>query len=599
MAETSDPKPRVGAAFKVLIGTAFRAAPLMTIVMLIAMPLSELQSVLNGLWLKFLADGALSKNTGMALTSAFLIAATTGVFVIAGLSIGKASRTLSERVGFALDRQLTELASKIPTIEHFERPEYLDKLQLLRQQRGTLSNLIGTLFYGLAKVGQVVLPAILLSSIHPLLLLLVLQGVPDLLFAPSQQRAWRIAEDEVAEPQRLATSLFKLTSRPEGAKELRIFRLEEDLMTRHARLLRAAEERLSGILKKVIFQSLISTIFSPLLISAAIVFVAVQAARGLATPGDVLLTATIAGNFSNQVFALVSQFRSSLSYLRLANRFVWLMDYAKSFENSDSAEAPQEVRDAVRLEGVSFKYPGSDSWALEDVSLEFPAGSVVALVGENGAGKTTIVKLLSRMYDPQEGSITVDGRDLREFDHDAWRHNIAAGFQDFMKFEFLARETVGVGDLPRIENMEAVGAALSRAGAADLPNSFPQGLESQLGRQWDKGIEPSIGQWQKLALARALQRDQPLLLILDEPTSALDAETEHALFERFANAIRRDERARTITVLVSHRFSTVRMADTIVVLDQGRVVESGSHQELMAAGGLYAELFELQARGYR
>jgi len=234
------------------------------------------------------------------------------------------------------------------------------------------------------------------------------------------------------------------------------------------------------------------------------------------------------------------------------------------------------------------------------VSLELPAGTVVAVVGENGAGKTTLVKLLGKLYEPTSGGIFVDDQPLARMAADEWRSRLAGAFQDFFRFEFRARHTVGVGDVPRLEDEPAVVTAVGRAGADDVVARLTGGLETQLGPTWPEGVDVSFGQWQKLALARGFMRDEPLLLVLDEPTAALDAETEHALFERYAAAAHggRSSVGR-ITVLVSHRFSTVRMADLIVVLDGARLVEIGTHEELMARGGQYAELYGIQAAAYR
>ena len=223
-------------------------------------------------------------------------------------------------------------------------------------------------------------------------------------------------------------------------------------------------------------------------------------------------------------------------------------------------------------------------------------------MGENGAGKTTLVKLLSKMYEPSAGRILVDGQDLARMPAADWRARLAGAFQDFFRFEFPAQRTVGVGDVPRLDERPAVETAVDRAGAQDVVHTLTDGLDTQLGPTWPNGVEVSFGQWQKLSLARGFMRDGPLLLVLDEPTAALDAETEHALFERYANAAsgNGDEPANgRITLLVSHRFSTVRMADLIVVLDGARVVEVGSHEELLAAAGHYAELYEIQAAAYR
>jgi ATP-binding cassette subfamily B protein len=261
--------------------------------------------------------------------------------------------------------------------------------------------------------------------------------------------------------------------------------------------------------------------------------------------------------------------------------------------------APDRIERGIAAEGVSFRYPGTDAEVLAGVDLELPAGSTVAFVGENGAGKSTLVKLLCRFYEPTEGRITVDGADLTRIDALAWRQRIAAGFQDFVRFELVARESVGVGDLSRLEAPGDVEAAVDRAAARDVVEDLPHGLETHLGKSYADGAELSGGQWQKVALARAMMRERPLLLILDEPTSALDAHAEHLLFDRYAASARAVARATGgIAIFVSHRFSTVRMADLIVVVDGGRVVEQGSHEELVSRDGLYADLFSLQAAAY-
>jgi ATP-binding cassette subfamily B protein len=285
-------------------------------------------------------------------------------------------------------------------------------------------------------------------------------------------------------------------------------------------------------------------------------------------------------------------------------RLLWFREYA---DDAKAALAPAQplpvpgrLNDGIRLEGISFTYPGTERCVLESIDLELPAGTSAAIVGENGAGKTTLVKLLTRLYEPTAGRILVDGVDLRRFDVAEWRARTSAGFQDFGRFEFVARESIGIGDLPAADSEPSVQLALARAAAARLPSELPNGLLTQLGREFDGGVDLSVGQWQKVALARAMMRPSPLLLILDEPTASLDAPTEHTLFEQFAAAAR-DVAAGTgaITILVSHRFSTVRMADLILVVSGGEITECGSHDELVRLGGLYAELYDLQATAYR
>jgi ATP-binding cassette subfamily B protein len=286
-----------------------------------------------------------------------------------------------------------------------------------------------------------------------------------------------------------------------------------------------------------------------------------------------------------------------------AQRLAWLEDYAAAIAAAADQPVPSRLTRGIRFDHVSFAYPGTDRLVLDDVNLMLPAGAVVAIVGENGAGKTTLVKLLAKMYEPRSGSIVVDDTPLSRVRADEWRSRLAGAFQDFFRFEFRARQTVGVGDVPRLDDAPAVTTAVGRAGAEEVVVTLKAGLETQLGPTWPEGVDVSFGQWQKLALARGFMRDGPLVLVLDEPTAALDAETEHALFERYAAATRgdgvRSDGNGRITILVSHRFSTVRMADLIVVLDGSRVVEVGSHEELVAKGGQYSELYGIQAAAYR
>ena len=284
-----------------------------------------------------------------------------------------------------------------------------------------------------------------------------------------------------------------------------------------------------------------------------------------------------------------------------SRRLAWLENYASSVAGAEDLHAPAALKRGIRFEHVSFTYPGTTRTVLDDISVTLPAGTVIAVVGENGAGKTTLVKLLSKMYEPTSGSILIDETPLQRVAANEWRARLAGAFQDFFRFEFRAGQTVGLGDVLRLDNEPAIGTAVERAGAGDVIGKLPAGLGTQLGSTWPEGVELSFGQWQKLALARGFMRDEPLLLVLDEPTAALDAETEHALFERYAAAARNGEGTTNgrITLLVSHRFSTVRMADMILVMDGARLMESGTHSELMAKGGQYAALYGIQAAAYR
>jgi ATP-binding cassette subfamily B protein len=255
--------------------------------------------------------------------------------------------------------------------------------------------------------------------------------------------------------------------------------------------------------------------------------------------------------------------------------------------------APRPITDGFRFENVSFAYAGSENRVLTDINFHFHPGERIALVGENGAGKTTLVKLLARLYDPTEGRILLDGVDLRDYNVDDLRHEIGVIFQDYMRYDMLARENIGLGRVEELDNEPRIARSAEKSLAAPVIAKLPEAYRQMLGRRFEGGVDLSTGQWQKIALARAYMRDAQIL-ILDEPTASLDARAEFEVYQRFV-----DLTAGKMAVLISHRFSTVRMADRIIVLDAGRIVEQGTHDDLVALGERYAELFELQAAGYR
>jgi ATP-binding cassette subfamily B protein len=407
----------------------------------------------------------------------------------------------------------------------------------------------------------------------------------------------RVAYERGAEAGRLARHLFDVATTAAPGKEVRVAGIADRLVTERRVTwefgkapIAAARWRSAG------WHALAWAIFGAGFVTA-IVFVS-SVLR--APAGDVLLALAAGSRLSFYVGATVGE----IGFLRgiwmdSARRLAWLEDYAASLLAAADRPSPSRLVRGIRFDNVSFAYPGTTRLVLDSIDLELPAGKVIAIVGENGAGKTTLVKLLAKMYAPTHGRIVVDDTDLDRLAAPDWRRRLAGAFQDFFRFEFQARHTVGVGDLPRLDDRPAVEAAVGRAGADDVIARLATGLETQLGPAWPNGVEVSFGQWQKLALARGFMRDRPLVLVLDEPTAALDAETEHALFERYAAAVRDDEGVGRITILVSHRFSTVRMADLIVVLDGSRVAETGTHEALMARGGQYAQLYAIQAKAYR
>lgn len=412
----------------------------------------------------------------------------------------------------------------------------------------------------------------------------------------AQGRAQRLlngALQTTAEDARHRQQLVALATSAPAGKELRLFGLDGELLRRH----REAGDWVAAVrngagVRAAALQGAGRLTFAVGYVAAA-GLVLREALDGRATPGDVVLAVTLASSINTRVAMAADEFGFLGKAIAIGRHLLWLRDRATPGAPRTSP-VPHAIGRGIRVDRVTFAYPGATGPALHDVSLDLPAGSVVALVGENGSGKTTLVKLLTGMYEPSEGTISVDGVDLSTIEPDTWRRRTSAAFQDFCRFELLVRESIGVGDVDRVDDPVAVVAAVDRAGAGDVVSGLPRGLDAQLGRAWG-GAELSGGQWQKVALARGLMRPAPMLTVFDEPTAALDPLSEHALFERFAASAREPERCQSITLLVSHRFSTVRMADRIVVLDGGRVKETGSHAELVAQGGLYAELYSLQA----
>jgi ATP-binding cassette, subfamily B, bacterial len=552
---------------------------------------------LFALWLKLLGEGVLHHDRRLVVATALGLGATaTATWFLVTVST-RVQRRFRDKVTIALESHVARLQAEIATIAHQERPDYLDRLSVLRNQVFVLDHMYMSLFSTCGWILRLGIAIALLMSIHPALVALALFALPTVYTSSWRPGIERSAEERRASSSRLAQHLFRTATTAPPGKEVRVTRIGQRLVDDR----RLAWEWWYGPVAAARWSSarwhaLAWTIFGAAYVGA-IVFVS----SGLkATPGDVLLVLAAGGRLSAYIGATVGE----IGFLRGiwldgSRRLAWLEDYAASVVASADQPAPAELREGIRLEAVSFAYPGTERLVLDAVDLDLPAGTVVAVVGENGAGKSTLVKLLCKLYEPTAGRILIDGAPLARIRPEAWRRGLAGAFQDFFRFELVARHSVGLGDVSRLDDPEAVAAAIARAGAEDVVARLPKGLDTQLGPTWPGGVEVSFGQWQKLALARGFMRTEPLLLVLDEPTAALDAETEHALFERYAAAARGPAKGSGITILVSHRFSTVRMADLIVVLDGARVAQIGSHEDLMAKGGPYAELYGIQAAAYR
>ncbi len=604
---STSPVPKQGVrgyarAFWLLLTAAFQADPWRAGLDIGAAVVDPIATVMVALSVRNLVNAVLAGDRGGVWRAAFTMGFGSLVAVTAGWGSFSLSMVLREKVGELMDRRVITLTLAVPGLEHHERADYLDEIEILRTQRDQLGSSVHAVVMNIGMLSQFAAVVGLLATLHPVLILLPLFGLPSLYAAATAEQRRQEVLEKSAEPLRITRHLLETATTAAPAKEIRVFGLGSVLSARHRALWRevdAIQDRTSLIAGGL--SALGWSVFGIGFVGA-LTLVAHRAIAGDGSPGDVVLALTLASQVNNLVGGVVQMVTWLFAGLKTVGRYLWLVDYsaAAAAPIPDEAPLPDHLADGIDLDAVSFRYPGAEVDVLQDATLHIPAGSTVAIVGDNGAGKSTLVKLLCRFYDPTEGAIRVDGVDLRRIDARKWRTRLSAGFQDFAKFELIARETVGVGLLDSIDDETAVREALSRASAGGVIESLPGGFDAQLGKSFADGAELSGGQWQKLALGRAMMREEPVLLLLDEPTAALDAQTEHALFERYAGAARRSARTNgAITVLVSHRFSTVRMADLIVVIEGARIAEVGSHDQLVASGGLYAELYELQARAYR
>jgi ATP-binding cassette subfamily B protein len=575
----------------------YRNEPRLMFVALLLSLLAALPDALMALWLKLLGEGLLDDDRGLVQLAALGLGASAAATWFLRTVSTRVQRRFRDRVTIALESHVARLQATVVTIAHQERPELLDRLSVLRDQVFVLDHMYMSVFSTVGWILRLVVTAGLLTSVHPALVLLTLFALPTVFTSSWRPGVERVVEERGASSKRLARHLFTTATTAPPGKEVRVTGIGPRLASQR----RAAWEQWYGPVASArwgsaLWHSLAWAVFG-LAYVGGVVFVA----SGLdAPPGDVLLVLAAGSRLSAYIGATVGE----IGFLRGiwmdgSQRLAWLEDYAAALRADADVPVPDRLVEGIAFEHVSFAYPGTDRLVLDDVDLTLPAGAVVAVVGENGAGKTTLVKLLAKLYEPSAGRILVDGEPLARMDAEGWRARLAGAFQDFFRFELRARQSVGLGDVPRMEHEPAVVAAVERAGADDVVDHLAGGLDAQLGPTWPEGVEVSFGQWQKLALARGFMREDPLVLVLDEPTAALDAETEHALFERYAAGARHTGDAGRITILVSHRFSTVRMADLIVVLDGAKVVEVGTHEALMAEGGQYAELYEIQAAAYR
>jgi ATP-binding cassette subfamily B protein len=522
-----------------------------------------------------------------------------GIVIALGLverTIEFTRQTVGSRLGIDVNVSILEKAETLD-LRHFEDSTFYDKLTRARREASSRPlSLVQQNFAIVRGVLTLAGYAALLVRFSPwavggLLLAAIPAFIAEARFSGA---AFRMRNRRSPETRRL-NYLEYVMANDEHAKEVKLFGLGPLLLNRY----RALAERFFTDDRNLAAQRAGWTFGLSLIASVAFygcyVAIALATAAGRLSLGDMALYVVAfrqgQSAFQSILTAVGGMYEDNLY---MSNLFEYLSIPTSHQHRASPATDTIRTEEGIRFEGVGFRYPDAKTWALRDVSLFIPRGQSLALVGQNGAGKTTFIKLLTRLYEPTEGRILLDGRDLRDWDEAELRRRIGVIFQDFNEYQFAVKENVGFGSVDHLDDDPRISRAVERGGATEMVAALANGLETQLGRYFHDGAELSGGQWQKLALARAFMREEADILVLDEPTAALDAIAEQAVFERF----RALTRGRT-AIVISHRFPTVRMADRIIVIEHGHIVEEGSHAELLSTGGRYARLFTLQAEGYR
>ncbi len=521
------------------------------------------------------------------------------VLVLTQAGIGQArsfaEHVLHARINLALNTRIIRKALELD-LAYFENAEYYDKLQNARREADWRSlRIVNDGFYLIQSAVTLLSFGALLLAFSPLLALLLFVATLPAFIAQTHyaELSFRVLSWRAPEARKLSYLEHLLTDYS-AVKEVKLFGLGEPLLGRYADLFWKFLREDQGIAQRRSLASFAWGLLATLTYYGAYAWIVWSTVNGAITLGEMTMYLSIFRNsqntFETMFYGLTELYENGLF---MSNLFAFLALEPRMIAAARSAPASIRVRKGIEFRDVSFKYDGHDNWVLRSVNLTMRPGEKIALVGPNGAGKTTLIKLLTRLYDPTEGKILFDGVDLREYDLRDLHQRLGVIFQDFVHYHMAAAENIGFGQIEAVDDRSRIVGAAQKSGADTVIAALPQGYETLLGRWWHQGRDLSGGEWQKIALGRAFMRDCDVI-VLDEPTAALDAENEFKVFQQF-----RELTADKMAVLISHRFSTVRMADRIYVIEQGEITERGTHEELLALGGTYARLFTLQAESYR
>ncbi|MBG0565387.1 ATP-binding cassette domain-containing protein [Actinoplanes aureus] len=544
-----------------------------------------------------LVDGGAGGRTPVVIAAVVLGAFAYGISLSVGRIRGNLLIFLVSRVRGQFNERVQRDVSGIPTLTHLEHGPYIDRWDRLFRDSQAIAAMPWSTLDAVVAVAGLAVTVGLLATVSPALCLLAVLGLAVYAASRRADALLRTARDGATEPLRRERRLHELCLTPEPAKEVLLGDGAAALGRDAAALWDQAARRETGArLRGAAWQALAWLLYAAGFAGALLV-VARLIREGRATTGQAVLVVSLATQLGGQLRQMLFSLSTAAEAGRAVSHHWWLRHYRAAAERPGVAP-PDRLTTGIELRDVRFRYPSADHDVLHGINLHLPAGGTVALVGENGAGKSTLVKLLIGLYEPAGGTITVDGRPLTDLSAPGWRSRLSGVFQDFAQLRLPVRETVGVGQVAHVRDRTAVAAAVDLAGAP-----FGDDLERRLGAAFG-GVEPSLGQWQRLALARSLMRTvtgarRPLCVLLDEPSAALDPLAEHELFRRFAEEAASARAGGGVTVLVSHRYTTVRMADLIVVLHDGRITEQGTHDDLMANDGAYAHAYRLQERAYR